>query len=203
MRATRIGLHLGWLAGPCFALAACVAVAMPGYVHAQHALGWLGSALNPQAAAFNTVGFGASGLMLAGFALALERWFAPATRVLRIATGMLAIAGVAFAAQGAFQLDPNDIDGRGSSAHAALHSVAQLAWFAALGLLAMSLRRVPHRVLGMTAALAALALLAITLLPRDAWPGPGVAERAQWGVFFAWPAFAAWTTLRRGATQSV
>ena len=196
---TRIGLHLGWLAGASFVLAVILAAsATPGYDHARHAVGLLGTTLAPHAAAFNAFGFVLSGLLLSAFAFAFERRLAAVSRAGRVATGLLAIAGLAFAAQGVFGFDPNDLDGPVSRRHVAAVSLALLAWFAALSLLASVLgKRGAWRGTAVVAGCAALTMLVLTLSPFDTLGGAGWTQRAQWALFFAWPAFAAWTALRR------
>jgi hypothetical protein len=208
-RIRRGGLHLGWLAGLAFAAALLAAGAgTPGYRHALHPVGLLGSAPLPVAPWFNLLGLLLPGLALAGFALAAERVLAPLGhgRSSRIATGLLLIAGLAFALQGLLPLDARDLDGAASQRHAAVHALALLAWLASTALLALALRASTA-----TAWLAwcgaGLALLLGSLLawpPSHWWPAwaaaPGFSQRAVLAVFFLWPALLA-LGLRRAAPR--
>jgi hypothetical membrane protein len=139
----RLGWHLGWLGAICFASAAASAAMLwPAFDAARHPLALLGSPQAPHAAAFNGFGFGLAGAMLAGFVLVLERGLMRrgAGRMARIGTGMLLIAAIAFALQGCFPLDPEDLDAGTSRLHAVLHAIARLAWMAAAAVLAAALR---------------------------------------------------------------
>lgn len=204
MRLTRWGLHLGWTAGVVFGLAVAISAALlPGYQHAQLGVGWLGSAMHPQSWLFNVLGFGIPGFALAGFSIALERRLAPWSRVGRIATSLLLIAGLAFALLGVLPLNPNDIDGPSSSRHAALHGFATLAWSAALVMMAFALRgRRDWTTVRAFAAFGAVTMLAWLLAPVGASFTPGWSERLQWGAFFAWPAFTALVALRNASDES-
>lgn len=195
----RIALHLGWLAGAAFTLGLVASASLwPEHAPTRYGVGLLGSALHPWPWLMNGVGFGLAGLALAGFACALERSLAPLPRSGRVATGLIVIAGLAFAAQGLFALDPNELDGAQSRCHAVAHAVALLSWSAGLGLLAFALRsRAPWRKLAFLAALGSAAMLSWLLLPTGTMLAPGWSERAQWGAFFAWPAYAALVALRR------
>ena len=197
--ALRIGLHLGWFAGLSFALAVIVAAtSLPGYDHARHAVGLLGTRLSSHAAVFNAVGFVLSGLALSAFAIALERRLAPLSRAGRLATGMLLIAGLAFAAQGGFSFDPNDIEGEASRRHATAHGIALLAWCGALAWLGVALRtRRGWRTVSLAAWLGVGAMIALALAPLDLLGGAGATQRWQWAAFFAWPALASRVALRR------
>lgn len=203
--ARHFGLHLGWIGGLLFAAAAYFAAqALPGYLHARHPIGLLGAAAAPAALAFNLVAYGAAGLALMGFALALEAELMRRGlgRLARLATGMLLIAGLAFAAQGLLPLDPQDLDGPLSRRHAAAHAIALLAWLPSTALLALTLSSV--RTLRGTALLAAVFALGFGLLlawPATLWlPGwaasPGWAQRLVLLLYFLWPAWLALRLLR-------
>src|SRR5688500_2498093 len=204
--ARSFGLHLGWISGLLFAGAVYFAAAdLPGYVHARHPIGLLGVAAAPAALAFNLVGYGAAGLALAGFAVALEAELMRRGlgRITRLATGMLLIAGLAFAAQGLLPLDPQDLDGPLSRRHAAAHAIALLAWLPFTVLLVLTLARVAT--LRGTALLAAVFVLGFGVLL--AWPAtvwlPGCAASPCWAqrvvllLYFLWPALLSLRLLRR------
>lgn len=200
-------LHSGWLAGVAFAAALlAAAAATPGYRHALHPVGLLGSAPLPVAPWFNVLGLVLPGLALAGFALAAERALAARGhgRLSRIATGLLLIAGLAFALQGLLPLDARDLDGPASQRHAAIHALALLAWLASTALLAIALRaRADTAWLAWSGATAALLLGSLLAWPPSHWwpawaAAPGYSQRAVFAVFFLWPALLA-IGLRRAA----
>jgi hypothetical protein len=201
----RWALHLGWLAGLLAGGAVWLAARLtPGYSHALHPVGLLGSAPLPVAEWFNLAGCVAPGVCLAGFALAAERDLVAQGhgRLLRIATGLLLISGVAFAAQGWLPFDARDLDGPDSRRHAVAHALALLAWLASTALLALALRARPAPVwAAAAAAVCALALGVLLAWPPTAWlPGwqsaPGHAQRLVLALFFLWPALLALGLLR-------
>lgn len=110
--------HAGWLAA-AFALLALLgfAAALPAFSHVQHPPGLLGAQGVPNAAAFNALGFVVPGL-LAAWTFVRLRMRAPDGRMAGIGAWMLAISALAFAAQGLWPLDPNDLDGAVSQRHA-------------------------------------------------------------------------------------
>lgn len=204
--ARRIGLHLGWIGGLLFAAAVVVAArGLQGYQHARHPVGLLGVDAAPDGLGFNSVGYGAAGLALGGFALALEAELMRRGlgRLTRVATGLLLIAALAFAAQGLLPLDPRDLHGPLSRRHAVAHAIALLAWLPSTALLAWSLGSL--RALRGTAWLAAVFAFAFGLLlawPATLWlPGwaaaPGWAQRAVLLLYFLWPALLSVRLLRR------
>jgi hypothetical protein len=206
----RIGLHLGWLSGLLFAGAVGMSArGLPGYDHARHPVGLLGAAAAPAPLVFNLVAYGAAGLALAGFALALEAELMRRGlgRTTRLATGMLLIAGLAFAAQGVLPLDPMDLDGPLSRRHAVAHAIALLAWLPFTALLALTLAGT--QALRGTALLAAGFALGFGLLlawPATAWlpawsNSPGAAQRLLLLVYFLWPALLALRLLRRDGAR--
>lgn len=204
------GLHLGWLAGLLAGTALLYAAyATPGYSHARHPVGLLGSAPLPVAGLYNLAGLVAPGVLLAGFALAAERRLVALGhgRLLRVATGLLLIAGLAFAAQGLLPFDARDLDGPDSRRHAVAHALALLAWLASTALLVPALRRPPAPAWASgAAALSALALGVLLAWPPTAWlPGwataPGYSQRSVIALFFLWPALLAVGLLRLPGTR--
>ena len=202
MHLPRASLHLGWLAGLLFAAAVAIGGAeRPGYLHAAHAVGLLGT--GARGAWFNAIGYAGAGLALAGFALGLESTLSAAGlgRSMRLATGMLVLAGLAFAAQSLLPLDPQDYDGVASRRHAVAHAFALLAWLPGTTLLAVALRA-RRPAMAATALLGSLCLAALLLFPATRWwPGwehrPGAAQRLVLGVFFLVPALLALQARRR------
>lgn len=204
--ARRFGLHLGWICGLLFAGAVYFAAqGLPGYLHARHPIGLLGVAAAPSALVFNTVAYGVAGLALAGFALALESELMRRGlgRLSRVATGLLLIAALAFAAQGLLPLNPQDLDGPLSRRHAVAHAVALLAWLPSTALLALGLASVPSlRGAGLLAAVFALGFGLLLAWPATHWlPGwaasPGWAQRLVLLIYFLWPALLSLRLLRR------
>lgn len=200
----RAGLHLGWIAGALFAAVVAIAgLGFEGFAHSQHAVGLLGSSLAPRGGLFNALGFVAPGLFIAAFAVAFESALAPAmaTRVIRIGTGLLLIAALAFALQGLFPVDPQDLDGPQTRRHALAQAVSQLAWIAAAVWIASGLASTPSwRTVAACGLLFAGVLLCDLVLP---FAGErGWIERGSLLLWFAWPAMLAWRALasrRRGS----
>lgn len=181
----------GWGAGIAFALAAIgFAETLPGYAHGRDPVALLGSAVAPHALAFNLMALVLPGLALAAFALVFERAAVRegGGRLLRIATGLLLISGLAFAAQGAFPFDPRDLDGLASRRHALAWSLALLAWLASAPLLALAITRAPRwprkAALGILLWIVALIVLGVPRAPDTA----GLWQRALLAVYFLWPA---------------
>lgn len=204
------GLHLGWLAGLLAGAALLYAASVtPGYSHARHPVGLLGSAPLPVADLYNLAGLVAPGVCLAGFALAAERRLVALGhgRLLRVATGLLLIAGLAFAAQGLLPFDARDLDGPASRRHAVAHALALLAWLASTALLVPALRRRPAPAWASSvAACSALALGLLLAWPPTAWlpawtAAPGHAQRSALALFFLWPALLALGLLRLPGTR--
>lgn len=204
-RIGRLGLHLGWLAGVLFGASVLAAGAtLTGFDHARHSLGLLGSALAAHALAFNAIGFGVSGLCLAGFALALERsWTAQGVgRSGRLATHLLVISGLAFAAQAGFPFDPVVVDGAQSRRHVFAYAIVLLAWLPSTVLTAWAVRgRHAWRGLSWLGVAFAVAWLVCLFFPVDHWlPGwggkPGYAQRLIFLLYFTWPALLSAVALR-------
>lgn len=206
-RWTRRGLHAGWLAGVCFALALWILGRMqPGHVAARHAVADLGALDMPHAWAWNLAGFIMPGLMLLLFAFALEAAMQreQASRIGRIGTGLLMIAALAFAAQGVLPLDLHDLDGAVSRRHVTALVVALLAQMAAAGLISLALLYRPGwRLLSLGGAVLAALLLLVLLFPPQQQPWlqgqAGYAQRLVFGIYFGWFALAAFNALRRNA----
>lgn len=204
--AIRWGLHAGWLAGGVFALAAWgFAMADPGHVAARHPPGHLGALGAPLAWGWNLLGFVLPGVLLLACALALEGLLQRegAGRCMRLATGLLMLSALAFAAQGLLRFDLQAFDGAASQRHVSALALAVLGQLAAALLLALAVwRRRGWRLLaGVGLAIAALLLLFL-ILPAPQWlppfqGRPGHAQRLLFGLYFAWFALAAAVGLRR------
>jgi len=137
---------LRW-SGPAAAVAWLVAVAwfgarLPAYDQMRHPVSLLGALGVPGAAAFNLFGFVVPGLLAALAMLGLLlRMPAAASRPLRIAGQMLLLAGLAFAAMGAFPLDASDVEDRASQLHASVWLLWLVAFCAGALMLWIGARR--------------------------------------------------------------
>ena len=199
-------LHTGHLAGLVFFLALWLTGAhVPGYEHALHSVGVLGSGRVPGTQAFNAVGYELPGALLAVFALALGRVLRAARMPLaaRVGSDVLLISGIAFALQGFLPLDLADPDGPASRRHVLALTLSMLAAVPAMALIAAGLRgRAGWRPLVLAGAAGAVLLALLLAWPPHAWvPGwagrSGVSQRLALAVYFAFPAIAAAVALRR------
>lgn len=201
----RWGLHAGWLAAVGFVLALTwLGGDQVAYRAALHPLGHLGALQTAGAWLLNLCGYVLPGVLLFGFVLALEVTLqrdAP-SRMGRIATGILMLSALAFAAQGLLPFDLEDIDARASQHHVVALGWALIGAVAGACLLAISLiRQRPWRSLVIPGSLLALALLALLLWPAQDWlPAlrgrPGHAQRLVFALYFAWFALASRVALR-------
>jgi hypothetical membrane protein len=195
----RAGLHLGWIAGALSAAAIVIAgLGLEGFDHARHPVGLLGSSLAPRAGLFNVLGFVVPGLLIAAFAVAFEFALAKATptatRAVRIGTGLLLIAALAFALQGLFPIDPRDLDGPATRHHALAQAVSQLAWIAAAGMLAIGFSHAPRwRFVAACGLLFACVPLWDLVRPFNG--ERGWIERGLLLLWFAGPALLSWRAL--------
>ena len=200
----RIALHAGWFAGAAFVLAlAGFGAALAGYSQALHPVDLLGARGIAHATAFNASGYALPGLLVAVFAIALQRPLAAAGvgAVGRIGGWLLMLSGLAFAAQAFAPLDLRLLDGADSKAHVTAAMLSLVAWLPSALLLPLALR---GRV-GWGAAvvggplLAAIGITCLALAPQ-AWDAigaaPGTAQRVGLAAQFAWPALAAFCALR-------
>lgn len=174
----------------CGASIALAGATTPGYSSMHHPVGLLGSAFSAQHGWFNAVGFVASGLMVAGGAIALERAMQPSGRKLRIGFGLVLLAGLAFAAQGVFALDLRDLDSDASRRHAVAHALFRLSAFAATLVLGFELlRRRRARIAAGLGLLLAAAVAFDIVAPSHRWGlefVPGAFERAVLLLWYGW-----------------
>jgi len=156
----------GW-AGALACVAAAIAAGMrlDGYSHALHPLALLGADGVPNALVFNLVGFIVPGLLASVVALGLYRALPAAAGWLpRIGARMLLVSALAFAAQGLFPLDPQDMDGQASGLHAAAWMIWWIAFVAGAPLLASGLRRIRAVTIAVACALLAMMFVPPSLL---------------------------------------
>lgn len=201
----RSALHAGWLAAVCFVLALWWLGGDHGvFQAARHPLGHLGAAQAEAAVLWNPGGFLLPGLLLFAFCLALEAILqdqAP-SRAGRVATGMLMLSALAFAAQGLLPFDLDDPDSAASGRHVTALGLALIAQVAGSLLLGLSLRgERAWRELAWLGGLLALLLLALLVWPAQDWLAPlrgrpGHAQRLVFALYFAWFVLAARVALR-------
>lgn len=179
---------IGGAAGGLCAVAAVVAgLRLDGYSHAQHPVALLGADGIAGAGAFNLAGFVLPGLLAATLALGLYRCLPEAAGwAPRIGARLLLLSSLAFAAQGAFPLDPEALDGPVSGRHAAAWMIWWSAFVPGALLLAGGLRG-----LWPIGAVAACALIwagfAPTLLLE-----PPLVQRLALAAWLLWLALAPW-----------
>ncbi|MGN6152322.1 MAG: DUF998 domain-containing protein, partial [Lysobacteraceae bacterium] len=132
---SRWPVFAGRAALPVFAAVSLVCGALPvvratGFAQSSHPLAWLGATGMPAAAWFNALGFGLGGLLAAIALWPLRASLpVPARWTARIGTQALWLSAPAFAAQGAWPLDPREPDGLATG----LHGIAWMAWWLAFG----------------------------------------------------------------------
>ena len=199
----RYALHAGWLAGLVFLAAMAGFEWLAGPSHALQAVDLLGARGVPHAPAWNALGYATPGLLVAAFAIALQRPLASAGVGAggRIGGWLLMFSGLAFAAQGWLPLDPRLLDGADSKAHIAAGMLSLLAWLPSALLLPLALRgRSAWRVAMVAGPLLVVVAIACLAVPPQAWSaigaGPGIAQRLGLCAQFAWPALAAFCALR-------
>jgi hypothetical protein len=168
---------------------------------------FLGMRGAPRAAWWNVLGFGLPGLLVAWFALALQRPLQAAGTgsLARIGTWLLLVSGLAFAGNGLFPFDPRAPDGLSTKLHVTMLSFALLGFLPATAVLATALRRMPGWRLLSTAGLLLGVATLLSVLQRmaDVVPGlqdnPGYAQRVTLALYFLWLALAARVALRATA----
>lgn len=200
----RIALQAGWLAGVALlaALAGFGSV-LADFSQALHPVDLLGARGVPHAGAWNVAGYALPGLLVAAFAIALQRPLAASGvgAAGRIGGWLLMLSGVAFAAQGLLPLDPRLLDDGDSKLHVAAGMLSLVAWLPSALLLPLALRgRAAWRPAAIGGPLLAALAIACLALPPDAWNGiaggPGAVQRAGLCAQFGWPALAAFCALR-------
>ena len=180
------------LCGPAalamFVAAAAIGGAMlDGYSHREHPLALLGATGVPGALPFNAFAFVLPGLTVAVMFWRIRSALPTAANWrARIGTQLATLSALAFAAQGLFPLDPDNL---GSQANA-LHALAWTVWwiaFAAAGVLLAASG--PSRGFRRATLVASIAVIALALPP---WPGAmaAFAPRLAFLAWFAWATYA-------------
>lgn len=172
--------------------------AVPSYSHLVHPLGLLGATGMPHALAFNLCGFVLPGLLLGWVALGFRNSLTDGiSGAARIGAWLLLFSTLAFAAQGVFPLEIDDLDAGGSRRHVAAWTLWWLAFAAGAGCFAVGAWRVPGlRKLSVCVVLVAAAMLVLVLFTPAAWGG-AVPQRLAFASWFGWWLFASWS-LRSG-----
>lgn len=200
------GLHAGWLAGVVFAAALLAMGGMlDGYSQALHPVDLLGAAGVPRAGAWNALGVALPGLLVAGFAIALQRCLRVdgVGAIGRIGGWLLMLSGFAFAAGGAWPLHLQELDGPESKLHVATSMLAWLAWLPSVLMMSLALRRrAGWRGVLVVGPLLMLAGIGCLGLPLQQWVAVldgrgGAVQRIGLALYFAWPAWLAWRALSR------
>lgn len=152
-----------------------------GYSHLDHPFALGGAAGVPGAGVFNLLAFWLPGVVAAATAL---RWRArlddAAPLASRLAARLLLLSALAFAAQGLWPLDLDNLDAGDSR----FHATAWMAWLIAGGCAALAQALAARGGRRLAPALVALVLLACLLLPQ-AWVAAGIAQRLAFAAWFA------------------
>jgi hypothetical protein len=201
---SRLALHAGWLAGAVFVAALLgFGAALAGDSQALQPVDVLGARGVAHAAEWNALGYAMPGLLVAAFAIALQRPLAAAGvgATGRIGGWLLMFSGLAFAAQALAPIDLRLLDGADTKAHVAAGMLSLVAWLPSALLLPLALRgRAGWRIAMVAGPLLAALAIACLALPPQAWDaigaGPGIAQRLGLCAQFAWPALAAFCALR-------
>ncbi|WOB49906.1 DUF998 domain-containing protein [Xanthomonas hydrangeae] len=186
---------LGLIAATVFVLAvAGFGLALPGYLQASHPVALLGADGVPHALGFNLLAFAlVGGLGMATGISLLARMPAKSGWSLRVGGQLIVLAGLAFLGMGLLPLDPADLDGRASQAHATAWLLWAVAFVPAMLLIAAALLNQSD-----TRALALLSLGAGLLVAVLAFGPPGllrqaIAQRVAFLAWVGWLAVAGWS----------
>jgi hypothetical membrane protein len=194
--ATSFDRHAGTLAVLCCAGAIfAFAAAFEPFSHTQHPIALLGARGVPGALAFNLLCFVVPGLLAAFVAVRLRaRLPGGAGRSAAIGVWMLAISALAFAAQGLWPLDPEDLENAQSQRHATAWLLWWLSFAPGAVLLGFGVRRAQGWA-GWAGLLIAAGTVVIVLnaMPAAWLPGP-IAQRALLALWLV----CVWSASRRG-----
>jgi len=147
-------------------------------------LAWSGARGMPLAWLFNLVAWIGPGLVVAFAALRLRAALPQAGFGAGIALRLALLAALAFAAQGVWTLDPNELDAGASRWHATAWMIWNLAFAAGALIAGFTLRAVRWPSL----VICALCLLAPVLLGPVLGPRVVLAAWAAWTLLLAWRA---------------
>lgn len=161
--------------------------ALDGYSQLAYPVAVLGAVGMPHAAAFNVLGFVVPGLLLAVVAMTLYlRLPAGAGGSAHIGAWVLLFSTLAFAAQGVFPLDLDDLDATTGRLHVTTWSLWWLTTGAGVVLLASGLWRLhTRRRWAVLALVVAAAVPFFALFTPAAW-GSAVPQRIAYAFWFGW-----------------
>lgn len=178
----------GLLCGATFAAALLVIAALdPSYSHATRAVSELGAVGAPHQWIWNFLGFLLPGLLVVLSGLGVGRALAPRGRVASI---LLMISGLAFAATGVFPADMQAMSSLSTRAHVAASLISLFAWFPAAIVIAVAAYRLELKPL-MWASIAGLVAMLVSMVLGDAFLSRGYAQRLNFAAYFAWIAWVA------------
>ncbi|MFT4178943.1 MAG: DUF998 domain-containing protein [Thermomonas sp.] len=167
-----------------FALALLLAgVGLPEYSHRLHPLGLRGAAGLPGAMLFNAGAFLLPGICLLLASHALRNALADAGWAARIGVALAQLSALAFAAQGALQMDASDLDADATRLHVLAWMLWWIAFVPAALLLAFGARRGRSFAIASLAAGVLVPVLAV-LAPVGGWVG--LAQRLAFALWFGW-----------------
>jgi hypothetical protein len=185
---TRFARFFGTAALAIFLTASWIGGALlPGYSHRDFPLAYLGAEGIPGAGAFNLFAFLLPGLLAFAVAWELRAGLsAQASWRARIGARLIGLSALGYAAQGLLPLRPEDY----AAAVNSLHASAWMLWWIAFvsGGVLLAIGRV-SRALGLSGAIAALAVVLLVSLP---WSGAmtAFAPRLAFLVWLLWTACA-------------
>ncbi|AOD16629.1 DUF998 domain-containing protein [Xanthomonas fragariae] len=186
--------YLGLIAATVFVLAvAGFGATLPSYLQASHPVALLGANGVPHALGFNLLGFvlvGALG-MTTGVSL-LARMPAKSGWRLRVGGQLIVLAGLAFLGMGVLPLDPTDLDGRASQAHATAWLLWAVAFVPGMLLIAAALLNHPGMRWLAWLSLGAGLLVAVLAFGPPGLLGQAIAQRLAFLAWVGWLAVAAW-----------
>lgn len=158
--------------------------ALDGYSHWRHPPGLLGASGIPHALAFNLLGFVGPGLAMAWVAWRLIETARGQRALARVGAWLWLWSALAWAAQGLFALDPQDLDAQASRVHALVWLLWWLAFAPGAALLAFASWSMPGWRRFGAIALAAAAVVGLAVVAADARLVP--AAPAQRVALLAW-----------------
>lgn len=185
---------LAWVAAAAalFVLALSLAgLGLPGYSHGIHPVALRGASGLPGAMLFNAGAFLLPGIALLLASQALRSALASNGWAARLGLTLAQLSALAFALQGALQLDPRGVDETASRLHVLMWMLWWIAFVPAMLLLALGARRGVGFAMACVAAGLLVPLLAV-LAPVGAWVG--LAQRLAFAAWFGWWLLAALTS---------
>lgn len=163
-----------------FAAGLVFGVLSPDFSHLRHPVALLGASDEPNALAFNVLGFIVPGLLLAWQAWRLRSSGDQAGWKTRIGLQLALLSALIFAAQGVLPLDPTNLLAPASRLHALAWTLWWVAFVPAALLLALSREYDSAIGIAFAVLVPALVLFGALLMPAP------VAQRLAFASWFAW-----------------